>query len=212
MKKLLTAACLACAAMPANAALTLDQSSIPDSFVPGRLSTDIGTQDFIRWSQVVTAGKSGLLGRIDIATNSTTAPTFGTFNILTVEGGIPTSTVLGTASYSSFADGIASFTSSILVNEGQQFALHPTGNTRWLGQRENVEDYIGGSASVSYSSNPEWQLYTGGIDQRFRTFVSELTPTATAAVPEPATWALMLTGFGAVGAAMRRRRKSAVFA
>ena len=30
------------------------------------------------------------------------------------------------------------------------------------------------------------------------------------AVPEPATWALMLIGFGAIGAAMRSRRKVAV--
>lgn len=31
----------------------------------------------------------------------------------------------------------------------------------------------------------------------------------TAAVPEPATWAMMLIGFGAVGATMRRRRRTA---
>lgn len=30
-----------------------------------------------------------------------------------------------------------------------------------------------------------------------------------AAVPEPATWAMMLVGFGAIGAAMRRRRQQA---
>ena len=30
------------------------------------------------------------------------------------------------------------------------------------------------------------------------------------AVPEPSTWAMMLLGFGAIGAAMRRRRQSAV--
>jgi hypothetical protein len=30
---------------------------------------------------------------------------------------------------------------------------------------------------------------------------------ATAAVPEPATWAMMIAGFGAVGYAMRRRQK-----
>jgi hypothetical protein len=29
-------------------------------------------------------------------------------------------------------------------------------------------------------------------------------------VPEPASWALMLGGFGAIGGAMRSRRKSAV--
>jgi PEP-CTERM motif len=30
--------------------------------------------------------------------------------------------------------------------------------------------------------------------------------TFTTAVPEPATWAMMLAGFGGLGAAMRRRR------
>ena len=34
----------------------------------------------------------------------------------------------------------------------------------------------------------------------------------TGAVPEPATWAMLLLGFGAIGAAMRQRRRRAVFA
>jgi len=38
---------------------------------------------------------------------------------------------------------------------------------------------------------------------------SVLYTTGTPAVPEPATWAMMLLGFGGVGAAMRRGRKSA---
>ena len=33
---------------------------------------------------------------------------------------------------------------------------------------------------------------------------------STAAVPEPATWALMLLGFGGIGMAMRRRRRPAL--
>ena len=33
-----------------------------------------------------------------------------------------------------------------------------------------------------------------------------LTPNEVGAVPEPATWAMMLLGFGAIGAVMRRRR------
>ncbi|MDE2619485.1 MAG: PEPxxWA-CTERM sorting domain-containing protein, partial [Sphingomonadales bacterium] len=38
------------------------------------------------------------------------------------------------------------------------------------------------------------------------------SPTQTAAVPEPATWALMMAGFGLVGAALRRRKAIAAYA
>jgi hypothetical protein len=39
-----------------------------------------------------------------------------------------------------------------------------------------------------------------------------LTEHAVAAVPEPATWAMFITGFGLVGSAMRRRRRTAAIA
>ncbi len=39
-------------------------------------------------------------------------------------------------------------------------------------------------------------------------FYEGVVQIATAAVPEPATWALMLVGFGGVGLAMRSRRKA----
>ena len=38
------------------------------------------------------------------------------------------------------------------------------------------------------------------------TFSSQVYPDRTGGVPEPATWALLLTGFGGMGAALRRRR------
>lgn len=41
------------------------------------------------------------------------------------------------------------------------------------------------------------------------TLIANLTP---AGVPEPATWAMMIGGFGLVGAAMRRRRANVIFA
>jgi len=40
--------------------------------------------------------------------------------------------------------------------------------------------------------------------------IDNINGAATAAVPEPASWALMLGGFGLVGGAMRSRRKAAV--
>lgn len=46
----------------------------------------------------------------------------------------------------------------------------------------------------------------GGYDGLFRVTVSE----ATTAVPEPAAWAMMVGGFGVIGAAMRRRQRTSV--
>ncbi len=48
--------------------------------------------------------------------------------------------------------------------------------------------------------------FSGGTNDS-RSFNFE-TAAVTAAVPEPSSWAMMLVGFGAVGGAMRRRRRS----
>lgn len=53
----------------------------------------------------------------------------------------------------------------------------------------------------------------GGVDSHKQTRVENFIPggggnNPPGAVPEPATWAMMLLGFGAIGAAMRRRRQS----
>ena len=42
-------------------------------------------------------------------------------------------------------------------------------------------------------------------DLNYELIVTGLTPSLTGAVPEPASWALMIAGFGLVGSAMRRR-------
>ena len=46
----------------------------------------------------------------------------------------------------------------------------------------------------------------------FTTNVDGVLDNVTAAVPEPATWAMMIAGFGLAGAALRRRRVSVVYA
>lgn len=55
-------------------------------------------------------------------------------------------------------------------------------------------------------------LYAGGATQRdpFDMYDFMAKGTQGPAVPEPATWALMILGFGAVGASVRRRRAVAV--
>jgi hypothetical protein len=47
----------------------------------------------------------------------------------------------------------------------------------------------------------------GSFDLRFASPLSPAPP-ALAAIPEPASWALMIAGFGTVGLAARRRRPS----
>ena len=49
----------------------------------------------------------------------------------------------------------------------------------------------------------------GSFGESDAAFKADFSTNATGAVPEPATWAMMLVGFGAVGGALRRRQKVA---
>jgi hypothetical protein len=61
----------------------------------------------------------------------------------------------------------------------------------------------GTSGLLSFSTNLNWGDNDSGLDHVRIT-------NAQAAVPEPASWAMMLGGFGLVGGAMRSRRKAAI--
>lgn len=56
-------------------------------------------------------------------------------------------------------------------------------------------------------------LVVSGNSQRFGSYLGELsfTPDFAAGVPEPATWAMMIIGFGAVGGTLRRRAVKSAF-
>ena len=72
--------------------------------------------------------------------------------------------------------------------------------------------------SVNYGTFPRTFLEHGPIDvtlyldPSLRSTGWTATFTSDGGVPEPATWAMMLTGFGGLGALMRRRRALAVAA
>lgn len=96
----------------------------------------------------------------------------------------------------------------------------PTGATAVLnnGTSGNIVDffYKQGAGSVYYSSIPlDFYLAGGGSALAGGNFRNIYTPNVVAQavslaapVPEPATWALMLGGFGILGGALRRRRQS----
>lgn len=60
-----------------------------------------------------------------------------------------------------------------------------------------------------YLTDGTWRLYAEGSNSG-ETGALAGTFTITRAIPEPATWAMMLFGFGAVGFAMRRNRRPAL--
>lgn len=71
---------------------------------------------------------------------------------------------------------------------------------------------FGGTTLAALGLTPGQYVYSSPADSI--TFnIGPVQPTAVAlaaAVPEPAAWAMMVIGFGAIGTAMRRRRSSAV--
>ena len=86
-----------------------------------------------------------------------------------------------------FFNGVNLFNIPIAINGNQEVAGAGIGIPIFAGQ-QNV-------LSVNYLSRG-FGAYGGTLN---------FLPTQ-AAIPEPATWAMMLIGFGAVGAAMRRRK------
>lgn len=107
------------------------------------------------------------------------------------------------------SDGVNSFTSS---SQGLFFDGGPTNiyNPTWTDRNTRISfDFATTATSLTLT-------FSSTLDQDFTDEawgVDNLLITSNAnAVPEPATWAMMIGGFGLVGAASRRRSHKAVIA
>jgi len=73
--------------------------------------------------------------------------------------------------------------------------------------------YAGGDAGIPAGTFVAFEDLNGGGDRDYNDETFVFTNVRdNGGVPEPASWALMLTGFGGLGAMMRRRRAAAVAA
>jgi len=93
-------------------------------------------------------------------------------------------------------------------HNGSTAGSPPAGRQRWGDYAQVTVDpnnplsfWVIGEYALGYLPDPTYNL------SRWGTFVSEVN---IAAVPEPASWAMMLVGFGLIGGAMRRRKAVAV--
>jgi hypothetical protein len=118
----------------------------------------------------------------------------------------------GIAGCGSPGSGVASLSSCISAIE--TLGGDPTiVNTRGPGSLENVG--LGGLIFFVGETNPTDQ-FNGNVDD-FTIGVSgsdttyDFDPTAVSGVPEPATWAMMLIGFGLVGLQLKRRNTARSF-
>ncbi len=192
----------------AQATITLDQSQTqfnegtPFTFPTGQFNNFPVGQSF-------TAGESGYLADILVQSNG---PPSGdpTYAIQVLSGDGPGGTVLGAehvlASVNSQTawETLDLFSLGIQLTAGQQYTFYfdsviGGGDTSLRGLLADDKNlYAGGRIYLgpAYGNKPSWDL-------TFQTLVSNVGPTG---VPEPAAWALMVTGFGGLGAVLRRRR------
>lgn len=231
MKRLTLVSALAALAVQPLSAAVVDQSSFFDAGgYPLQLSS-IATVPgglFRMQAHGVTAGMSGLLSRVDLLVaqgNGTGTLVLSLGHGLVTDAGYANavSLVVDRASIASYTDlnngGFTSIDVSALgfnVSAGQQFTIHLAASQDSIGNRfgwafgNDIDgngtvgafaDYAGGDNHVSEDGGNSWSVT--GFDRGFRTWVEA------GAVPEPATWAMLIAGFGLIGAAIRRQRPAA---
>ena len=88
-------------------------------------------------------------------------------------------------------------------NYGNYFT---TGNYFLDGSGVNITTASG--IALNFFNQSSNNLYRINATNPFTTFYVAASSSAVAGVPEPAAWALMVGGFGMVGAAMRQRRRA----
>ena len=233
---LLTAIAASLATVPTQAAVVLDRSSFSanggsyvffgDTSAPGRILLQT-------YFTVVEAGRSGTLTSIALKLGKYTGS--GLLELVLFDGGRQGSTtvgvftgIVGPGSYSgalatavfdidSLTGGIDDVTNldvssaGLVLDPGHVFSfmlrsIEPVPALKVGFARTTTDDPT--FATTYFSGNSGIPYFNDRIAQQiqFQSFVEDGVAPTVAGVPEPASWAFMVAGFGLVGGAARRRR------
>lgn len=184
MKRLLIAGAVATtlslASTPATASSTMTFNSLPADFSAYSTFTEDGI--------TIASGNSNHFHTVGDGGGGTAAGFYqsdGFPQTVTFSGGVFTLTSID---FLSFFNGIDALLTS---SSGSIETINTTGTF----------NFGSGFSNISFFTISSQE---GGSDNSF--VLDNIT--IAGAVPEPATWAMMLIGFGAVGAAMRRRKRT----
>lgn len=223
LKFLAAMAVAAAIASPASASVVLDQATIPESGnIPfsGGVLWGVGPNAL---GQTFTVGVTGMLDSVALGLEIFNAPGGDTrleivnasnavlFTHVIPISALPTLTFSGIDA--SAAPVVDVRSAAIMVSAGDVLMLKLTGLSsggyaNWRANNAGgLINYSGGQAYV-FDLPGFPSPFQIGNEFAFRTYVDDLA----SAVPEPATWAMMIVGFAGVGAALRRSRRNLVVA
>lgn len=179
---------------------SLSTFGVPDSQTYGQVFTAPVTGTLTSFTLYLNGGVGGLTGAV------------GTWNGTATHGfgfGSPT-TLYQSVVVPSASAGAYTFTPNVAVTAGSRYVAYlsvfgvtqaNTATSMPLGDNSNPYiDYMVWNNTSDPNGNASWNYFFNTGDAQF---------SATFAVPEPQSWAMMIAGFGLVGAAMRRRRLAA---
>jgi hypothetical protein len=207
-----------------EAAVVLDQSTFTANDNGGGDILSYPSPYYVQTNlQTVTAGVTGILDELDLKIGLTDFP--GTFQVILFDSGWVSGQAAGdygsgvyTANLQATSGAAKIFkidvsSADFHVDKGQvfSFSIRPVYYDSIINEiyyLSTPQPYAGGFNYIAPNTGLPYNFYPGRAEAQFQTYVDNGLPNA-APTPEPASWALMIGGFGMIGSTLRRRRAPA---